>query len=107
METSLSYTRSSIQKHIAQNGEKVVRWRTWVEAEERLATPLLRETRASGYSNWFAVVKGQSIWWIYTDTSDGGSWSCKGMAVTGLMIAYDEGLAQNIYELVYEQLVKN
>jgi hypothetical protein len=100
------HTRRSIERHIAQNGEKVVRWRTWAEAEERQATPLLRESRPSGYSNWFAVLKGQSIWWIYTDTSDGGSWSSKGMAVTGFRIAYDEVLAQNIYELVYEQLVK-
>ncbi|UVL81870.1 hypothetical protein LOY35_16710 [Pseudomonas sp. B21-028] len=97
-------TRSSIQKHIAQTGEKVSRWRTWAEVEERQATPLLRENLPSGYSNWFAVVKDQSIWWIYTDTSDGGVWSSEGMAVTGFRIAFDASLAQNIYELVYERL---
>jgi hypothetical protein len=99
-------TRSSIQKHIAQTGEKVSRWRTWVQAEERLATPLLQESLPSGYSNWFAVVRGHSIWWIYTDTSDGGVWSSQGMAVTGFRIAYDESLSQKLYELVYEHIVK-
>ncbi len=98
------YTRSSIQKHIAQTGEKVSRWRTWAEAKERQATPLLRESLPSGYSNWFAVVKDQSIWWVYTDTSDGGVWSSEGMAVTGYRIAYDEFLAQKIYELFNERL---
>lgn len=99
-------TRSSIQKHIAQTGEKVSRWRTWAQAEERLATPLLQESLPSGYSNWFAVLRGRSIWWIYTDTSDGGVWSSQGMAVTGFRIAYDESLAQKLYELVYEHIVK-
>ncbi|QXH72920.1 hypothetical protein KSS92_26995 [Pseudomonas atacamensis] len=100
------HTRSSIQKHITQIGEKVSRWRTWAEAKERQATPLLQEILPSGYSNWFAVVRGHSIWWIYTDTSDGGVWSSLGMDVTGFRIAYDESLAQKLYELVYEQIVK-
>jgi len=100
------HTRSSIQKHIAQTGEKVSRWRTWAEAKERQATPLLQENLPSGYSNWFAVMKGHSIWWIYTDTSDGGVWSSQGIAVTGFRIAYDESLEQKLYELVYEHLVK-
>lgn len=99
-------TRSSIQKHIARTGEKVCRWRTWAEAEERQATPLLQESLPSGYSNWFAVVRGHSIWWIYTDTSDGGVWNSQGMAVTGFKIAYDASLAQKLYELVYEHIVK-
>lgn len=101
------HARSSIQKHITQTGEKVSRWRTWSEAKERQATPLLRESLPSGYSNWFAVVKGHSIWWIYTDTSDGGLWNSEGMAVTGFRIPYEESLAQKIYELVYECLVSS
>lgn len=100
------HTRSSIQKHIAQTGEKVSRWRTWAEAKERQATPLLQESLPSGYSNWFVVVRGHSIWWIYTDTSDGGVWSSQGMAVTGFRIAYDEYLAQKLHELVREHIVK-
>lgn len=100
------HTRSSIREHIASTGEKVSRWRTWEQAKQREATPLLRESRPSGYSNWFAVVKHQAIWWIYSDTSDGGIWNSEGMAVTGFRVAYDESLAQRIYELVYECLIK-
>jgi len=98
--------RSSIQKHIVQNGEKVSRWRTWAELKERQATPLLQENLLSGYSNWFAVVRGYSIWWIYADTSDWGVWSSQGMAITGFRIDYDESLAQKLYELVYERIVE-
>jgi hypothetical protein len=92
--------------HIAQTGEKVIRWRTWAEAQETQVTPLLRESLPSGYSNWFAVVKDLSIWWIYTDTSDGGVWNSEGAAVTGFRIAYDESLVQKIYQLVYERIMK-
>lgn len=98
--------RDAIQKLIAQSGEKVSRWRSWEQAANKEATPLLRESRPSGYSNWFVVEKDKAIWWIYYDTSDGGVWSSEGMAVTGFKIQYDEKIAQNIYELVYAQLVK-
>ena len=42
-----------------------------------------------------------------TDTSSGGVWSRDGVAVNGFKIAYDESLAQKIYQLVYERLMND
>jgi len=72
---------------------KVERWRTWSQIAENEATPLLRENRTAGYSSWFALIMGKSIWWIYSDSSDGGVWSNEGIAITGFRIEYDESIA--------------
>lgn len=54
--------------------------------------------------NWFVVEKGKAIWWVYSDSSDGGSWSSEGIKITGFRIDFDEPIAQNIYELVYQTM---
>jgi len=51
------------------------------------------------------VERSKAIWWIYSDSSGGGSWSSRGIEITGYRIPYDETIAQNIYELAYEQIV--
>lgn len=98
-------SRNAIQAHIGREGLKVVKWRTWSEAVEKEGTPLLRESRPSGYSDWFVVINGQSIWWVYSDTSGGGIWTSVGLAITGFRVPYDEAIAQSIYQLVYEKMM--
>jgi hypothetical protein len=94
-------SRSSIQNQIAQSGDRVSRFRTWTEAAESKAVGLLCESLPSGYSNWFAVQQGKAIWWIFSDTSDGGTWSVEGVTIVGYRIEYDEKIAQRIFQLVY------
>lgn len=95
------YTRESIHRYIAKNGTKTSRFSSWQDAGESEKKGLLRESRPSGYSNWFAIVEGKSIWWIYCDSSDGGVWTSDGIAITGCWVPYDEALARAIYDLCY------
>lgn len=98
-------TRESIRLHILENGTKVSRFRPWAAAVESEMKGLLREHLPSGYSNWFAVVENKSIWWIYSDSSDGGVWTTEGVAVNGCWIPYDEDLARAIYDLAYPRII--
>ncbi|MDP1097964.1 hypothetical protein Q6288_28205, partial [Klebsiella quasipneumoniae] len=79
-------------------------WRAWGYKAPSDPTPLLSEHRPSGYENWFVVEKAKAIWWVYSDSSDGGSWSNRGIKITGFRIDFDESIAQNIYELVYQTI---
>ena len=98
-------TRKAIQSHICSTGEETSRWRAWGYKAPSDPTPLLREHTPSGYENWFIVEKGKAIWWIYSDSSDGGSWSSEGIKITGFRIAFDESIAQKIFELVYQEMI--
>jgi hypothetical protein len=98
-------SRDTLQKHIRRTGEKISRWRAWGYKTPSDPTPLLRESRPSGYSNWFVVERGKAIWWVYLDSSDGGSWSSEGIKITGYKVPYDETIAQDIYQLVYERMI--
>ena len=95
------HARESIRLHIVQNGTKTSRFRSWLDAAESEKRGLLREHLPSGYSNWFAIVEGKSIWWVYSDSSDGGVWTSEGVAVTGCWVPYDDALARAIYDLCY------
>ncbi|MBH3383219.1 hypothetical protein I5S53_04410 [Pseudomonas juntendi] len=97
-------TRAAIQAHIRSAGEEVSRWRAWGYKAPSDPTPLLREHTPSGYEDWFVVEKGKAIWWVYSNSSDGGSWSSEGIKITGFRIDFDESIAQNIYELVYQTI---
>ena len=99
-------TRKAIQAHICSTGEEISRWRAWGYKAPSDPTPLLREHTPSGYENWFIVEKGKAIWWVYSDSSDGGSWSSEGMKITGYRIPYDESVADAIYGLVYDGMMK-
>lgn len=98
-------TRDAIQAHIRSAGEEVSRWRAWGYKAPSDPTPLLRQHTPSGYENWFVVEKGKAIWWVYSDSSDGGSWSSEGIKITGYRTSYDEGVAVAIYALVYDGMV--
>ncbi|MBA1293754.1 hypothetical protein G7025_10325 [Pseudomonas lurida] len=98
-------SRNSIQNLIRETGEKVERFRTWAKAGESEAMGLLCEKLPSGFANWFAVEKGKTIWWIYSDASDGGSWSVEGVTIVGFRIEYDKQIAQRIYDLVYKNIL--
>ncbi len=100
-------TRVSIQKYIARNGKKTSRFRSWQDAGEIEKKGLLREQLPSGYSNWFAIVEGKSIWWVYSDSSDGGVWTSEGVAITGCWVPYDVTLARAIYDLCYPKMLSN
>lgn len=99
-------TRASIQDLIRRSGQKIVRFRTWTKANDSRATGLLCEKSPSGYANWFAVEKERAIWWIYSDASDGGEWSMEGITVVGYRIEYEECIANSIYRLVYQSMMK-
>ena len=101
------HTRESIRLHIVQNGMKTSRFRSWQDAAESEKRGLLREHLPSGYSNWFAIVEGKSIWWVYSDSSDGGVWTSEGVAVTGCWVPYDDALARAIYDLCYPKTPSN
>ncbi|CAI8829880.1 hypothetical protein [Pseudomonas sp. IT-P291] len=94
-------TRESIRKYIVQHGAKASRFRTWLQAAESESKGLLREQLPSGYSSWFAIVEGKSIWWAYSDSSDGGVWTSEGVAITGYRVSYEEGLDRAIYDVCY------
>ncbi|MHA6160280.1 hypothetical protein ACX3X6_05140 [Pseudomonas sichuanensis] len=104
-------TREAIQAQIRGRGrgrgQQVSRWRACGYEAASEPTPLLQERRPSGYQNWFVVEKGKTIWWIYSDTSDGGSWSSEGIKITGYRIPYNEGVAAAIFTLVYDGMVKD
>lgn len=93
------HNRESLQRHIVQNGTKISRFRSWNNAAESEKKGLLRQRLPSGYSNWFAIVKNKSIWWIYSDSSDGGVWTSEGIGVNGHWVTYEETLALAIYDL--------
>ena len=93
------HTREGIRRCIVDNGTKVSLFRSWKDAAESEKRGLLREHLPSGYSNWFAIVEGKSIWWIYSDSSDGGVWTSEGLAITGCWVPYDGALARAIYDL--------
>lgn len=101
------HTREGIRRCIVDNGTKVSRFRSWKDAAESECRGFLRERLPSGYSNWFAIVEGKSIWWIYSDSSDGGVWTSEGMAITGYRTPYDADLARMIYDLSYPKAASN
>jgi hypothetical protein len=76
-------TRESIRKYIVSHGGKPSRFRSWEQSAESEGKGLLREHLPSGYSSWFAIVEGKSIWWAYSDSSDGRVWTSEGVAITG------------------------
>jgi hypothetical protein len=94
-------TREGIRQYIVQHGAKTSRFRSWQDAAESKKKGLLHEHLPSGYLNWFAIVEGKSIWWVYCDSSDGGVWTNDGMAITGCWVPYDKALARAIYDLCY------
>lgn len=99
--------REDIRVFIAKNGQKVEKFRSWEKAGESERNGMLREALPSGYANWFAIIEGKSIWWIRSDSSDGGVWTTEGVVVSGYWIPYDENLARTIYDLAYPKGVSS
>lgn len=91
-------SRAQLQRHFVAGGQLVRRFRTWEEARVSEKRGLLLESRPSGYANWFAVGKDK-LWWVYSDASDGGSWSTAGITISGYGLPYDRELVRNIYAL--------
>lgn len=100
-------TRESIRKYIVSHGAKTSRFRSWEQSAESEGKGLLHEHLPSGYSSWFAIVEGKSIWWAYSDSSDGGVWTSEGVAITGYWISYEEDLARAIYDMCYPRVLNN
>ncbi|WP_140416133.1 hypothetical protein [Stutzerimonas nitrititolerans] len=92
-------SREDIRRHIVANGTEYVRYRTWAQAGESRSKGLLLETLPSGFAEWFAI-KADGIWWIYMDTSDGGTWGPNGPQIKGYRVDHSIELAKAIYGLV-------
>ena len=97
------HTRKSISMHIERVGKRTSKCRTWQDAAEIEKKGLLLERTPSGYSNWFVIRVQESIWWIYSDSSDGGTWGSNGLEITGYSIPFDITIANAIYSLIKKQ----
>lgn len=91
-------TREGLRQYLVENGVTVSRFRNWEEAARSEERGLLYERRPSGYASWFAFSQDK-IWWIYSDSSDGGVWSQEGIQITGHGVPYDRDIVRNIYAL--------
>ncbi|KSQ21774.1 hypothetical protein APB26_32870 [Pseudomonas aeruginosa] len=91
-------SREELRQHLETQGEVTRGSMTWEEAAHSEGAGLLCERRPSGYANWFAVSQDK-VWWVYADSSDGGSWSADGIMVTGYSVPYDRALVRDIYAL--------
>lgn len=93
------HNRESILGHILQNSAgKVTRWRSWEDAGKAEKAGVLRLRRPSGYSEWFVITE-KAIWWVYMDSSDGGSWGSLGIEINGYSIPYDIEVVKAIYSI--------
>jgi len=99
-------TRKSAEHYIREHGKKFERFRTWEDVQKAKEKSLLKESTPCGYSNWFYIVEKSSIWWVYSDSSDGGIWSPNGLLITGYKISYNENIASIIYGLIKEERAK-
>jgi hypothetical protein len=103
IESIIVHTRNSISAHIKAFGKRTSKFRTWQDAANSEKNGLLLERTPSGYSNWFAIKNQESIWWIYSDSSDGGIWGSKGLEITGYSVPFDSDLSNAILALVKQQ----
>lgn len=95
--------RHAIRNHIENNGRKFSIRRTWKEAGEAQSRGILVESTAGGFTNWFYIDGEDYLWWIFTDSSDGGAWSTDGITVYGYRVSYHANMATILNDLVKEQ----
>jgi hypothetical protein len=92
-------TANQLEAYIRSHGEKLEKFSSWEKLAVTKNNSFLLTASPSGYAHWFSIVKGKSIWWVSSDSSDGGIWSTEGVEVTGYKIAYSEEISAQIKKL--------
>lgn len=96
--------RNFVKNLIINENLRVKKFISWEHVRLSKQNGILLESNSTGVADWFYVIKGKSIWWISSDTSDGGLWNSEGVEVEAYKIQYNESIRIFLDKLIeFEQ----